>query len=594
MAPPIIPAASARPMPWVVASKKSMRAQASGCLERRARGAGHPARGPPPAAIFAAVNRREFLRGAAASGAVVSMGGLTHLVGAAPRLRSKPEMARAGRFRQGVASGAPGPTSIRLWTRLDELDRSGSVTLEVAKDQGFDRVVERRRVVARRRQDFTVHAQVGGLDPGERYFYRFDTGPRSSEIGKFTTLPPPDSRRPIRIGIFSCQDWEAGYYTAHAGLADEDDLDLVVCLGDYIYERSFYGEEGVREDNLGANNDGEVQTLEEYRQKYSLYHSDPNLKALRAAHPILAITDDHEVEDNYAGTLPGEATLDPRVEFMRRRRNGYRAYFEHMPFVPSGGSGAQARFRNYRALRLGRNADLILLDQRKYRDDQPCGGEIPPEPPCTEEERNDPDRTLLGSAQEKWLRKRLRSSNATWKLIGNQAMAMALDVPKEQPINVDQWDGYGAEREDLCNFIQNKGIEDVSFLTGDIHTFFAGVVTPTGRETAPTIPAAVATEFVGGSMTSLGIPETVNATTGVPLPPEISAVVADSAALKANNPHYRYSNSEKRGYAVVEARRDELLVTFRSPASTETEESPVSDQASFRVATGTPEVETLP
>ena len=485
---------------------------------------------------------------------------------------------------------------MRLWTRVEEIERKALVSLEVAKDPGFDRVVERRKVAAAPNRDFTAHARVEGLDAGERYFYRFDTGSRSSPVGEFRTLPPPDSRRPMRVGIFSCQDWEAGYYTAHAGLAAEDDLDLIVCLGDYVYERSFYEEDGVRNDNLGANGDGEVQTLAEYRDKYSLYHSDANLRALRQKHPMLGIWDDHEVEDNYAGDLPGEATIDPRVEFTRRRRNGYRAYFEHMPFSPADGptqADRRGARRNYRALGLGRNAELILLDERRYRDDQPCGDDIPPAPPCTEEERNDPSRTLLGGEQKSWLKRRLRKSDATWKLVGNQVMAMAVDVPANNPINMDQWDGYGAERQELCDFIAARGIEDVSFLTGDIHTFFAGVVTPTGRQAPVTGPEAVATEFVAGSMTSLGIPETVEGTTGAPLPPEVVAVVADEAALKANNPHYAYSNVEERGYAVVEARPDELLVTFRSPETVEEQTSPVVDQQAFRVASGTPAVELL-
>jgi alkaline phosphatase D len=538
------------------------------------------------------IDRRAFLKGAAAGGAAVALGGLPRAFAGPGPAGKRPTLATAGRFRQGVASGEPRPNSIRLWTRLDEADRSSLVTLEVAGDRGFDNVVARRQVPAAAKRDFTVHAQVGGLEPGEQYFYRFETKRQNSAVGRFRTLPPPNSRRPIRIGIFSCQDWEAGYYTAHAGLAEEDDLDLLVCLGDYIYERSFYEEDAVREDNLGANNDGEVQTLAEYRDKYSLYHSDRNLRDLRAAVPLLGIWDDHEVEDNYAGDLPGEATIDPRVEFGRRRRNGYRAYFEHMPFSPADAGGYDPR-RNYRSLRLGQNAELILLDERAYRDDQPCGDEIPPEPPCTEEERNDPSRTLLGARQKTWLKQRLRRSDATWKLLGNQVMAMAVDVPANNPINMDQWDGYGAERQEICDFIAARGVADVSWLTGDIHTFFAGVVTPTGRQAPGTGPEAVATEFVAGSMTSLGIPETVNAMTGAPLPPEVAAVVADEAALRGNNPHYAYSNTEKRGYAIVEARRDELLVTFRAPETTEERTSTVSDLQAFRVASGTPAVELL-
>ncbi len=543
------------------------------------------------------MDRREFIGAAASGGAALAL--VAAPAGAASLLRSgpagkRPAAARGARFLQGVACGDPSPRGISLWTRLDQIERSATVELEVARDPDFRRVVERRRVVARKGRDYTLEARLSGLKPAEQYFYRFDTGERSSEVGRFRTLPPRGSRQPVRIGVFSCQDYGPGYYTAHAGLAQED-LDLVICLGDYIYERTFY-EPAVREDTLGANGDGEVQTLAEYRQKYSLYHSDPNLQAVRASFPLMAISDDHEVEDNYARDLPGEATLDPRVEFLARRRNGYRAYFEHMPFRPvrprRRRRRGSERFRNYRRIRLGRSAELFLLDQRQYRDDQPCGDELPPVPPCPEEVRNDPSRTLLGAEQKAWLMRGLEESKATWKLIASQVMMMAVDVPAGNPVNMDQWDGYGAERREILEHVAAKEIENVAVLTGDIHTFFAGRVTPTGRQVAGS-PAPVATEFVAGSMTSLGIPETVAGATGTPLPPETVAVLSDSEGFRAQNPHYAYVDTENRGYGVVGAADDALEVSFRSPQTTELPESEVSTLASFRVASGTPDVEVL-
>ena len=540
-----------------------------------------------------AIDRRDFLRGgatAAAGVAVAQAGAGLDMVTAAGKTRPRP--VRGARFRQGVASGEPSPRAITLWTKLSDVERRGTLTLEVARDPSFTRVVERRRITARRRFDFAVKQRVGGLNPDERYWYRFEAGDRTSPVGTFKTLPPPGSRVPVRIGVFSCQAWEAGFYTAHAALARERDLDLVVCLGDYIYERMFYDEDPVRTDNLGKNGDGEVQTLREYRDKYALYHSDRNLRALRANHAILGIWDDHEVEDNYAGKLPGDATEDRRLPFLRRRRNGYRAFFEHMPFTHAGAAQRKRdRFRIYRSVRLGRNAELLLLDQRQYRDDQPCGDELPPAPPCSEEELNDPDRTFLGRRQKRWLKRRLEASNATWKLIANQAMAMSVDVPATNPVNMDQWDGYAYEREDILAHVRDRGIQDVSFLTGDIHTFFAGVVSPTGRQTVASTPAAVATEFVTGSVTSLGIPETVAAISGAPLPPELLAVLADGGAIQSNNPHIKYADTEHRGYGIIEATRDELRVRLRAPETTLEPRSATSTLASFVVQSGTPAVE---
>lgn len=537
------------------------------------------------------IDRRAFLRGgvAAAAGAVVAK--------ADPRLemataagKTRPRPVRGARFKQGVASGDPAPRAITLWTKLAEVERPGTLTLEVARDAGFRRVVERRRVSARRRYDFAVKQRVRGLKPNERYYYRFEAGGRSSPVGTFKTLPPPGSRTPIKIAVFSCQAWEAGFYTPHAGLAAEPDLDLVVCLGDYVYERRFYDEDPVRDDTLGRNGDGEVQTLREYRQKYALYHTDRNLRAVRQSHPMLAIWDDHEVEDNYAGKLAGDATLDPRVAFLKRRRNGYRAFFEHMPFAAAG-RRKRDRFRTYRSVRLGRNVELLLLDQRQYRSDQPCGDALPPVPPCSEAELNDPARTFLGRRQKGWLKRRLAASDATWKLIANQAMAMSIDVPATNPVNMDQWDGYAYERREILSHVRDRGIANVSFLTGDIHTFFAGDVSPEGRQNALAQPAAVATEFVAGSVTSLGIPETVAAMTGTPLPPELLAVLADGGAIQSNNPHIRYANTERRGYAVVVARRDRLDVRYRAVGTTRERRSDTFTLDRFAVESGTPAVQ---
>jgi len=537
------------------------------------------------------MDRREFLRGAAgvAAGAAISRVPFEGLATAAGKTIAKP--VQGGEFLQGVASGQPTHRAMTLWSKLSEVEKAGTVVLEVAKDPGFGNVVERRKVRTQRRSDHSIKARVRGLDPHERYYYRFETPGEESPVGEFRTLPPPGSKAPVKIGFFSCQDYVAGFYTAHAGLVAEDDLDLIVCLGDYIYERVYYDPQ--REDTTGQNGDGEVQTLPEYRDKYALYHSDPDLQALRARYPLAAIWDDHEVEDNYSSDAPGHATIDPRVPFPKRKRNGYRAYFEHMPFAPAGGRGKKSRFRIYRSIKLGQTAEILLLDQRQYRDEQPCGDTIPPTPPCTDAERNDPERTYLGEEQMAWLKRRLEASKATWKLIGNQAMIMAFDAPATQPINVDQWDGYGADRAELMAHVAEKEISDVSFLTGDIHTFFAGHVSETGRQTAADTPASLATEFVIGSATSLGVPETINATTGVPLPPEIQALIADNGLLQANNPHFAYSNTERRGYGVITASKNRLDVEFRSPQTTTAPESAVETLKAFQVESGSPEVQVL-
>ncbi len=491
-------------------------------------------------------------------------------------LRTADRVLREGTFAHGVASGHPTQTAATLWTRVEGIERSGRIELEVARDSGFSDVVHRERVRAAQVRDYVARARVGDLEPGERYFYRFATAASDSPVGRFVTARPPDSREPVRIGFFSCQDYQAGFYSPHGGLAAEDDLDLIVSLGDYIYERTFYEGPPERRDTTGANGDAEVQTLPEYRDKYRLYRSDPQLQAMHAASAFMAIFDDHEVEDNWAAQAPGEATLDRRVDFLDRRRNAFLAYREWMPF---GRVVCPEPNRFYRSLRLGANAEILLLDTRQYRDDQPCGDAF--FRPCPE--AREPGRTMLGSRQVAWLEERLAGSDATWKVLANQIMLMALDLPAGNPVNPDQWDGYAAEREELMRFVLDRGIRNVTAITGDIHTFFAGVVTTTGRVGG----APAATEFVGGSVTSLGIPETLG------FPPGQGSMTAATLTerLETQNPHIKFNNHAHRGYGVMECRPDELRCAFRGATTTMRPDAPVVTLAEFRVPRDEVEVE---
>lgn len=525
------------------------------------------------------MDRREFLK-AGAAGALI-LGGVP-VDGWARRHRRPLAVppAAGGAFAEGVAAGAPKPRGIQLWTRLSGAgpgDRR--LTLEVARDRAFRRTVVRREVVARGGRDGTVRARVEGrrlLAPGEEYFYRFATRGSHSEVGRFRTLPPPDSNQAVRIAFFSCQDWQIGWYGAHRVLAGED-VDLVVCLGDYIYERNFYESTKVRTDTLGANRDGEVQTLDEYRAKYRLYKSDADLRAMHAAHPFLAIWDDHEVEDNYARDLPGEETKQVRVPFLQRRANGYRAWDEYMPFDYVGRGT-----RIYRSLRVGRNAELFLLDQRQYRDDQPCGDNI--EQPCPEAETV--PRKYLGDAQKAWFKRSLQGSGARWKLVGNQLMVMSLDAPNGNTLNKDSWDGYGVERREVLGHVRDRRIRDVAFMTGDIHLFGAGDVGVNGRG-----PDSVATEFVCGSITSLAPGESVEDQFGAPVPREVARQALDN--VRTFNPHVRQVDQKEHGYGVVEARPGELLVRFVAVPAAPARSTQSRTLARFRVAAGTPRVQVL-
>jgi alkaline phosphatase D len=524
------------------------------------------------------ITRRSLLTSAGVGAGALLAGRPPALLRAQGAPSSLP-LIRGARFTQGVASGQPATDGITLWTKLQGVERTARLQVEISREEDFRSVLYRQDVVAGAEHAFAVHHRVGHrvLVPGEQYFFRFATCDESSPVGRFRTARPADSREPVRVGFFSCQAWESGFYTAHAGLANED-LDLVVALGDYVYEyRTESESNAVRRDSTGANRDGEAETLADWREKYALYHSDPRLLEVRRRAPLLAIWDDHEVENNYAGDQPGSPPSgERRVPFLERRANGYRAFFEHLPML------APAPDRIHGRVPLGGMADVFLLDQRQYRSPQPCGDQVGV--PCPE--AREPGRTMLGAEQKAWLKAELASSRAAWKIIGNQVMMMALDYAPGQPLNPDGWDGYAAERAELIGFLGERGIRDVTFVTGDIHTFFAGDVAADGRATP--VNAPLATEFVGGSISSKGIADTVGREPGR----DAVAFPVDSGVL-AVNPHIRYSNQSFKGYGVLEAASDELRVTFRAARTTQQDSADVFDLARFRVGRGEPRVEVV-
>jgi alkaline phosphatase D len=344
--------------------------------------------------------RRQFVAGAGVTAAATVLAPQAVVLGQSRRA----PLLRGGRFSQGVMSGEPTTRSIVLWSQVEGVERSGTVRLEVARDRDFRRVVARELIGTDGNIAHTVKARVTGLRPAERYYYRFETATEQSPVGRFKTAPPADSNEPIRFAFFSCAEYTHGFYNAYAAMAREDDLDFVVCLGDYIYESPLnpQSETGpyttVRRDTVG-----EANSVAEYRDKYRLYRSDPGLRAVHRNFPLVTIWDDHEVEDNYAGGDPSSEDYDPN-----RRRAGYRAWFENMPIYPT---GSRRGDRIYRSLRFGRNVELLMLDQRQYRDNQPCndrpGPEVPrgrpaarlPRPPADELDQG-PPRGVQGDVED--------------------------------------------------------------------------------------------------------------------------------------------------------------------------------------------------
>jgi alkaline phosphatase D len=478
-------------------------------------------------------------------------------------------------------SGLPGAHGGGFWTRLGDVERSGRLTLEIGADERMSRILHREPVRVSAVRDFTVNHRIAlprRLRPGEDYWYRFVTLDDISPVGHFRTRRTGGTGGDVRIAFFSCQGWEAGYYTAHAGLAREPDLDLVVSLGDYIYEET--DDVGPRRDETGVNRDGNAQTLAEYRQKYRLYRSDPNLQAMHAAHPFVCIPDDHDLESGYHAAGLGDGGegetqgFPRRVPFSERKRAALLALFENMPVPRIRGD----RDRLFRSIRIGRHAEVFLTDLHRHSHPYPCrsGPKLGPIAlgPC--DERFDRSRSMLGGAQKAWLKRGLRQSDATWKVWGSTVMMQALEYGPGLPFNLGQWDGFAGERQELMETILAERIDNVVVVSGDIHTFFAGRVTTTGTFDRPT----GAVEFVGGSISSEGIPDTISDERYK----DVLGAFTDN--VRALNPHMAYAETRHRGYCVVTCRPNELIAELRAPRTALEPESDMVTLARFRVPAG--------
>jgi alkaline phosphatase D len=471
-------------------------------------------------------------------------------------------------FQLGVASGSPSATAVVLWTRLapDPLRGGGVdpvpvvVKWEVATDERFRTVVARGDIDALPGRGHSVHVEVEGLRANRWYWYRFATGDEISQVGRTRTLP--SARAAVakwRLGLGSCQQYEQGYFTPHRHLADED-IDLMVFVGDYIYESS-WGSDLVRRHSAG-----EPRTVSDYRNRHAQYKTDINLQAMHAAAPWVVTWDDHEVDNDYAGVQSED--LDP--DFLRRRSAGYQAYFEHMPLR------AAARPRGtsmllYSRYDIGRLARLHLLDGRQHRSPQACprpgrgGANIVPET-CRALFEN--DRTMLGATQERWLEAGLRETRDRWNIIGQQTlMARADTKPGAKQYWTDAWDGYVAARTRLLQRLVDDQIRSCVVLSGDAHTnYVADLKVDFGAARSPT----VATEFCGTSITSQGRPQ------------------AQSDAIRRANPHLKFVESDRRGYVVVDVTPSELIAKLRVVSSVKSPTSRVSTMATFAVRAGTP------
>jgi alkaline phosphatase D len=512
----------------------------------------------------AQVGRRGFLL---AGGAAVG------LAAAAVSARGAPALA-AGRslpadpFTLRVASGDPLEDGVVLWTRLapDPLDGGGMpdrpvpVQWEVGTDERLSRVVRRGVAPALSEAAHSVHVDVRGLRPGAWYWYRFRVGRHQSPVGRTRTAPAsgwlPDR---LRFAFVSCQNFQQGFWPAYANLAAED-LELVVHLGDYLYEEG--ADPLAPRQHLG----GEPTTLAEYRTRHAQYKSDPALQAAHQAFPWALTWDDHEVENNYADGVPEDPAATPG--FLARRAAAYRAYWEHLPLrrrqVPQGPD-----LRLFRRLPFGRLAEFAVLDTRQYRSDQPSGDGIQVRCPAALE----PAQTMTGPRQERWLLAGLAGSRARWNVLAQQTMMAQMDFAAGQVAlyNMDQWDGYVAARARLLGFLHQRSIANTVVISGDIHSSWAADLKADFDDPAS---ATVASEFVGTSVSS-DFP---------------AAFIPLVRAALPENPHVKYFDGALRGYVRCELDVARWRTDYRVVPSVAVPTGGVSTAASFEVEAGHPGV----
>ena len=500
------------------------------------------------------VSRRSVLLGGAAS---LAVGGL-----AASALPAWAASAGAGHqplpaspFTLGVASGDPWSDSVVLWTRLalDPVadtglggmpDRRFPVQWQVATDDKFRHVVRAGVTLANPEAAHSVHVEVGGLQAGREYYYRFRAQGYVSPTGRTLTTPARGVSRGLTMCFASCSHFGEGFFTAYRRLA-EDHPDLVLHLGDYQYEYE------TKAADVRLVQGPETRTLANYRQRHAQYKSDPDLQLAHATAPWLVVWDDHEIENNWADEVP-EA---PDPGFLDRRKAAFQAYYENMPLRGS----ARPRgidMQLYRRFRWGDLANLHMLDTRQYRDDQACGDGTKID--CVD--RLDPARTIMGAEQEQWLTNGLRRSRARWDVLGQQVFFAQRDltVGPQQGFSMDAWDGYRVNRDRIAGVLGHT--RNGVVLTGDVHRHWAADIKANADQPDS---ANVGVELVATSITSTG-----------------DGDESTNSGVLGENPHLKFYKN-RRGYVRTRFTADTMTADFRILPYVRTPGAPATTAATF-------------
>lgn len=429
-----------------------------------------------------------------------------------PRIAAAQKPRSSSIFAHGVASGDPDQSSVVIWTRVSGSTGVVNTRWRLASDDSFSDILASGEVNTNQSRDYTVKVVVEGLEPGQRYFYDFESGGESSPVGHTKTLPVGHVENLV-LAVVTCSNYAFGHFNAYEVVAQDPSVELVVHLGDYIYEHGvdgFGGEVGAR---IGRAHDPshETLTLEDYRRRHAQYKTDPSSQLMHAQKPMIVIWDDHESANN--PWMNGAENHDPSEgDWATRRRESLQAYYEWLPIrEPVNGAEREEYWRHYK---FGNLASLITIEGRhtgrgkqiSYSDYLPILEDAEQAKSFKKSVLDDPSRNMLSDEMEAFLAVELEESvNAKrcWRLIGNQcviakAIAPKLDQPffqelrknlgeaaiskldsltrfgeLELPDDIDIWEGYPAARERFYDLAKTAGASDLLVLSGDSHSFWA-------------------------------------------------------------------------------------------------------------------------
>lgn len=507
-------------------------------------------------------------------------------------------------FPQSVASGDPSVNGIVLWTRVDPAYQSAGVYVawEIAADPGFSQVLTQGCCPLSAASDNTAKLPVcapGVLQPYTSYYYRFIYGGVPSRTGRFKTLPLPNATpSAISLGVVVCQDFGNGYYTALAHLAQEQQVDYVVHLGDYIYESiasNFQGNPARLVPPFPSGSTSIAMDVNDYRHLYQVYRSDPDQQAAHEAFAYIQLWDDHEFANDCHQDFHPDNNTAPNTAATPQpalRQAANQAWFEYgladVKFNPN--ADWETSITVYRKLSLGTLADLIVTDERLYRDGPPCGSNqvfgryFSVGCPAIE----DTSRTMLGAVQKQWFLDQVKGSTATWKLWANEVMLMQLKVAFAIYVDLDQWDGYGKERQAILDAIHSAGVKNFVALTGDLHTFLAGYL-KSNFDNIFASPMGI--ELMVGSISSANLEEDLVSSVDLPscpLPAKQFGVLPNALEplIRFNNPHIRYWDSSTHGYAVVTLTPAQLTCVFKAVTTVRSQTANLVTLRTFTVPSG--------